>query len=162
MTTNLIYKIIIFFLAAGFFSSCYEKKPATEKECLVETSYILKLVQSDEYLQKLPFLKKYETFNKYTTDDYEKNYKKLNELLKNIKIDKLETKIKRDSTSIEYNGLTGKIFYFEIGYYINSKTKEQLEICNFKYSKAVDEKKYNLSYFKSNLQPKLQPILPSK
>jgi len=142
--------------------ACNEKEPRTEKECLLESKVILNAITKDDFSKGLSFLTRYEAYAKCREQDFDKEYRKLHEFLKNKKLSGLRPTFKRDSYSLDFGGVTSQVNYYEIDYfYFDSLTSEEVRVCDFRYSIALDEKKYELSSFEHHFRQKLIPIIPS-
>lgn len=138
-------------------NSCKVVYPKTEKDCLRESQKLIKIIRNEDYINKLLYLKKYETFKDYTTKDFQKTYEKLHEYLMSNDVNKLHLTITKDTMSIK--NLENRVSFVELNFLDRTIVPEK-NIFKLEYSSSKEDRYYILSYFKHSLTTKATPILP--
>lgn len=152
---------ILSFIATTIFTACAQTNyPLTAKDCVKETSSIIRNIKAAHYDSVLQIINKYPHYADNVKYDITSFRKEFDTLTKYLSVNKdLKYYYKYGDEKLTESDLNGLITdRFAIYYYTKDKDNNEKQLCQFKYT--LDNNAYNLDFMFHNLRKKISPILP--
>lgn len=128
-------------------TACKEKPLLSEKDCIESSMKILKSIKHANYESVANQIRKYKEYQNYSVEDLKKEYLALQNGLNNININNLRRDIKSDTITIDYGATKEHLINIKIKYSDLHKEIKYREICEFQYSKEIQDTNFQLISF---------------